>query len=90
MKEIDELRKEIDLIDREMASLFSKRMDLVKEIGSLKRKNNIKIRDLDREKQVISVNSMYVKDGYQSYYHRLIKTIMDIGKKIQEKDKRVK
>lgn len=90
MKEIEDLRKEIDLIDREMASMFSKRMDLVKEIGNLKKKNNIKIRDLEREKQVISVNSMYVKDGYQSYYHKLIRTIMTLGKKIQEKDKRAK
>ena len=90
MKEIDELRKEIDLIDREMASLFSKRMDLVKEIGSLKRKNNIKIRDLDREKQVISVNSMYVKDGYQKHYRKLIQTIMNLARNLQEKDKNTK
>ncbi|OGF21465.1 chorismate mutase [Candidatus Falkowbacteria bacterium RBG_13_39_14] len=53
MENLDELRKEIDNIDREIFLLLKKRFDVVKKVGEYKKKNNLPIRDLKREGEII-------------------------------------
>ena len=47
--ELNELRNQIDQIDKEMAVLFEKRMKIVKQIGEYKKENNLPILDKKRE-----------------------------------------
>lgn len=48
------LRALIDAIDRDTLQLFARRMALVSEIAALKREGGVPIRDLERERQVLS------------------------------------
>lgn len=43
------IRQQIDKIDNEILDLFTKRFLLVKEIGTIKKQNNIPIQDKKRE-----------------------------------------
>lgn len=53
-KTLQELRQEIDEIDKNIVELLNKRASLAKEIGDIKKSQNIQVRNLQREKEVIS------------------------------------
>ncbi|MEQ9305675.1 MAG: chorismate mutase, partial [Marinoscillum sp.] len=50
---LDELRKQIDQIDDELIKLLNKRMDIVKQVGELKRTDNTAIYRPEREKAIV-------------------------------------
>lgn len=54
MTRIDDLRRKIDDVDRELVRLFSERAALAKEIGAEKRKAGMSVFDAEREREVIS------------------------------------
>ncbi|MCR4327850.1 MAG: chorismate mutase [Nanoarchaeota archaeon] len=69
---IDKFRKEIDSVDRRIISLLEERMKISKRIGDFKRKNNLKIRDVKREKEFVervlkktALDGNFVKSFYQ-------------------------
>lgn len=81
---LEQAREEIDRADREMASLFEKRMKAVEAIISHKVSNNLQIYDADREAQVITQNSKLIRDEtLVEYYREFISMVMDISKKYQ-------
>lgn len=81
---LEQAREEIDRADREMASLFEKRMKAVEAIISHKVSNNLQIYDADREARVITQNSKLIRDEtLVEYYREFISMVMDISKKYQ-------
>ncbi len=54
MSSIEELRNEIDRIDEELLTLLSRRVELARRIGELKRRQGLPIIDLEREERVIA------------------------------------
>ena len=62
MNELDNIRNEIDEVDRELTELFEKRMGLVKKVADYKKKNNLPVLNSKREKEVIAKNIFYLKD----------------------------
>lgn len=80
---LTEIRKQIDDIDKEIADLFSKRMDLVKQVIAYKKENNLPILDQNRENQMILNNKANVKEEYQDYYIKLLITLMSVSKELQ-------
>ena len=52
MAEINQLRKQIDEVDEEILQSLSKRAQICRTIGSLKRKQKIPIKDIPRENDV--------------------------------------
>ena len=56
---IEEARKRIDSIDREIARLLDERMELCRLIGRYKKRLGIPLRDPLREKQVLDSVGMY-------------------------------
>jgi chorismate mutase len=52
LESIVALRKKIDEVDEKIAVLLKDRMELCKRIGAIKRKNEIAIRDFEREDEV--------------------------------------
>jgi chorismate mutase len=52
MDEINQLRKRIDEVDEEILRSLSKRAEICRAIGSLKRKQKIPIKDIPRENDV--------------------------------------
>ena len=52
MEDIKQLRKRIDEIDKQILQSLSKRIEICKSIGSVKKKHGISIQDLPRENDV--------------------------------------
>lgn len=53
MKNIENYREEIDVIDFKIMELLAERMKIVREIGQLKKKNNIPILDEKRYGEIM-------------------------------------
>lgn len=84
MKDIKEIRKDINVIDEEMAALFEKRMKLAKDIAQYKIANGLDIYDAKREEEIISHNLALIEDdSIKSYYINFIKSVMGESKKYQ-------
>ncbi|EJZ68914.1 MULTISPECIES: chorismate mutase [Lachnoanaerobaculum] len=86
MNELENLREKIDTIDKEMIALFEKRMDVVANIAAYKIKNNLPVLNQNREDIVVSkVKSTVKNKDYSDSAADLIKDIMEISKKFQQK-----
>ena len=85
MKNINEIRKEINNIDKDMAILFQKRMELVNLVIEYKKINNLPIYDPKREEELIDKNLKCIdNENIKQYYLDFIKEIMNISKKYQD------
>lgn len=86
MNKLEEARKNINRIDKEMAQLFEERMRCVEDVIAYKMENGMKILDTAREKEVIEKNLKLIENSeYREYYREFIQDMMDISKKYQEK-----
>jgi chorismate mutase len=52
-KEIKELRDSIDALDKELLKNVANRMQLVRKVGALKKKNNVEVVQADRWQQLL-------------------------------------
>ena len=85
MKDLNELRKEIDAIDKDIALLYNKRMEIISKIKEIKKENNLKTLDNERENNLINNNVKYINDEYKEYYIELEKYILKLSKDYQNK-----
>lgn len=86
MNDLNKLREQINIIDKEMLDLFEKRMNLSKSIAKYKKENNLPIFNKERENEVINNNKELLENKeYSIYYEKFIKSLMDISKEYQEK-----
>ena len=53
MTDLEDYRKELDALDRELVALFEKRMQLSQSIGNYKRAHDLPIFDESREQLVV-------------------------------------
>jgi len=84
-KNIEELRKEIDVIDRQITDLLTKRIDVVKEIGRYKKENNISIGAPVRELNKIQELFDNIKDpNIAKYLVKISQHIFEVSKEIQQ------
>lgn len=84
MEYLDELRQEIDLVDRELVELFERRMEIVGEIGKYKVENNLPIFNPLREEEVIKTNMEYLKNkDYQIPLRDFYINLMNLSKEYQ-------
>ena len=85
MNNLENLRREIDEIDKKIVELFEERINIAVKIGEWKKSNKIEIFDSKREEKVIEkaiealVNKEY-KEKISELFHKL----MDISKDIQK------
>lgn len=84
MNSIEELRKDIEKIDREMIDLFEKRMRVSAKIAAYKKENNIPVLDKEREKALIDKNVANLSDKeFAEYYIEFFAGMLDVSKKYQ-------
>ena len=83
-KNINQIRDEIDLIDKEIRELFVKRMNLSKSVAEYILENNLSIEDINREIEIISKNSFEVRDELKKYYVEFFKKIIFLSKDYQK------
>lgn len=82
---MNELRKEIDLIDEEMQKLFLKRMALVKKIAEEKKTKNLPILNQERESEILSRMTAKIKDNkLAGLYPKFIVDVLEISRVYQE------
>lgn len=84
MNELENTRKRINAIDKEMAALFEERMACSKEVAEYKIRHAMPILDASREQEVINKNLEYIENSLiKEYYVNFLKQTMDISKKYQ-------
>ena len=81
--DLNGIRKEIDIVNSDMIGLFSKRMDLVKDIAEYKSKNGIMVMDSERERLLIDEMLKKVAPGYKPYAERFIKSLLSVSREMQ-------
>ncbi len=83
MKELSQIRTEIDQIDAELTELFKRRMDCSKAVAEYKKANGIPILNAAREEEVL--DSVEQKGGeYGKYARELFAKIMELSRALQE------
>lgn len=81
MNELNKLRHKIDIIDKEMAWLFEKRMSLIDQIALVKKKENLQINDSSREEKMFENNKQYINNKkFVKYYKMFLKSNIYISK----------
>lgn len=74
---LPELRAEIDAVDREILELLRKRTEVVAQVAAYKRDHRVRIRDFDRERQVLGdrrviAESLGLNGGVVESIYRLV------------------
>ncbi len=86
MRNLKEIRLDINEIDAEMLDLFKKRMKLIKEVALYKKKYSLPISDLEREKELLNMNLELIEDkDIKEYYQNYLENMFTISKSYQEK-----
>lgn len=86
MSSLENARKDIERIDKEIAALFEERMGAAREVAEYKKERGIPILDANREKQLIERNSGYIKNQeYEAYYRDFMVSMMGISKRYQHR-----
>ena len=85
MKNLKELRKEIDVIDDAIRKLFEERMNIVKQVKIFKKEHQIQILDKKREDEVIEKNIKKLNDdSLKESYKKFLEFMMEISKELQQ------
>ena len=86
MNELEKARKEIEEIDRQMAELFERRMEMSALIGAYKAENGLPVRDPEREKKLTEKNLSYIENGdLTPYYAWFLKNVIELSCEYQRK-----
>ena len=85
MSNLNDVRKKINAIDKEMAKLFEERMKASKEVAEYKMEHGLPIYDKIREEEVIRQNTELIEDvNLRKYYVMFLQDLMDTSKRYQQ------
>ncbi|WP_294730500.1 bifunctional chorismate mutase/prephenate dehydratase [uncultured Faecalibaculum sp.] len=73
---LEEARKEIDRIDREMAALYQRRMETVEAVADWKKRHDLPVFQPEREAAILEKDAAWVKPAYRDSWVQLLKTMM--------------
>ncbi len=86
VKDIKYLRGQIDIIDRQMVSLFRQRMEVSKDVAAYKIANGVPVLDPERERQVLEAKAAMVEDPQlKTDVAKLYETIMSMSRACQRR-----
>ncbi len=86
MSDLQEARKKINEVDKQIARLFEERMDAAAIVADYKRERGLPIYDGVREKEVLDKNLAFITEKkYEAYYRLFQQNLMDISKNYQRK-----
>jgi len=86
MTELEKARQIINSADKEMAALFEKRMQAVKQVAAYKKERGLPVDDTVREEEMIERNSaLILSDEFRSYYVNFLRSNIEISKSMQHK-----
>lgn len=86
MKDIEKARKAINEADKEMARLFSDRMNAVRDVAAYKAEHGLPIFDAEREAEVVARGAALIDDEeIREYYVNFLKYTMELSKQYQHR-----
>lgn len=85
MSNIEDYRKNIDGIDKEIVEKLEERMRVAEDIAKYKQENNIPVIDIIREREKLEKITEMASDDMASYARILYNTIMEMSKDHQRK-----
>ncbi len=80
---LDEIRVEIDKIDKELVPLLKKRMECSLEVAKIKRAENLPIYHPGREKQILDRVESEAGQEYGPYVSSIYRSIMSVSRSYQ-------
>lgn len=83
--ELIDIRKEIDVIDKDLKALFVKRMALSKEVAAVKVKSGAPVYNAEREAEIIENLSSDVDADFKDDYVDWIKQLLSASRNYQTK-----
>ena len=85
--DLEQARKEIDSLDKKILKLVAKRFSLLPELAKFKAENILPIRQLEREKELLSARKALAKslDLDELFSERLFILILEESLRLQEK-----
>lgn len=83
---LEELRQNINALDKEILKSFAERMELCRQVALYKQENGLPIFQTDREKNVIRRIRSQAPDEIKGYSAVLFQNIMDISKYLQYRE----
>lgn len=82
--ELEECRREIDLLDRELAKILERRMQVVAAVAAYKKEHHMEVYDPRREWQVLDkISNLTGQKNLAPYLRRIYQCIMDESKKYE-------
>jgi chorismate mutase len=85
MERLNNLREQIDVIDKQMAKLFEQRINLVKQIAEIKKEISYPSYDQGRETFILIRNGAYIEDkNIRMMYFEMMQNQFELTKKMQE------
>ncbi len=75
-----ELRKQIDMVDDKLMSIYKERIKLIEQVAEVKKTENIRLSHADRESQIIERLINLFGDDYRQDINALYPIIMHISK----------
>lgn len=86
MKDLSQLRQEIDIIDRQLVALFEQRMAVTQQVGKYKLAQGLPVLDRSREEQVLAEKAALLQDkNLTADVTDLFEAIMAISRRQQQK-----
>ncbi len=82
---LQKTRKDIDEIDREIAKLMDRRLDLVQDVATFKQQNNLEILDSNRERDVLDNVANNVSNEHKDIVLNVYNTILSTSKQKQNR-----
>ena len=82
---LDDARSTIDEVDRQMAALFSRRMQAASQIAAFKAERGLAIRDAEREAAILERNGLLVDAEIRPYYLRFMENVMEESRRYQRR-----
>lgn len=85
MSPLNDIRKDIDIIDQEMKALFLKRMERVSLVKAYKKEHKLEVLDVKREQEVLLKQLESIEDEtLKTLYESFLKHVMSLSKAYQQ------
>ena len=84
MDELQQLREEIDGIDRQMVDLFRQRMAVTAQVGRYKLERGMQVLQPEREQAVIDRAAARAPEAMQGYTGDFFRAVMAVSRAMQQ------
>jgi chorismate mutase/prephenate dehydratase len=84
MNMLNDIRKQIDEVDDEIAKLYVRRMSLVKEVGLIKAREVMNLENVSREKEILNRVASAVPEELKLYIKQVFTSLFETSKAYQQ------